>query len=47
VQQLQNGYKPAGIHEVSWNAGRLASGVYISMLSAGGETVQRSVLLVK
>jgi hypothetical protein len=47
VTALEDTYRGAGTHEVRWNAGGLASGVYISALTAGGQTVHRTVLLLK
>lgn len=47
IHALVEGFQSAGSHEVSWNARGLASGVYISALSAGGITLHRSVLLLK
>ena len=47
VHELVNTLHQAGTHEVRWNAAGLASGVYISALTAGGHTVHRSMMLLK
>lgn len=47
VHELVNALHQAGTHEVRWDAAGLASGVYISALTAGGETVHRSMMLLK
>ena len=39
--------KPAGVYRISWNAGRLSSGMYLSRLSAGGYILTRKLLLIK
>ncbi|MEL7363188.1 MAG: T9SS type A sorting domain-containing protein, partial [Bacteroidota bacterium] len=41
------GQQAAGWHEVRFEAGGLASGVYIYRLTVGDETVQRKMLLLK
>ena len=38
---------PAGYHEVDWNAGRYASGVYFYRLQAGNFVETRKMLLLK
>ncbi|MFA7329674.1 MAG: tandem-95 repeat protein [Candidatus Delongbacteria bacterium] len=46
VAVLAEGWRAAGRHEVRWEAGRLASGVYLAVLETGGERrVQRLTLL--
>lgn len=46
VAVLADGWQAAGRHEVRWEAGRLASGVYVAVLETGGERrVQRLTLL--
>ncbi len=38
---------PQGIHEITWDAGDLASGVYLTKLSAGDFSATRKMLLLK
>jgi hypothetical protein len=46
VAVLAQGWHAAGRHEVRWDAGRLASGVYLAVLETSGESrVQRMTLL--
>ncbi len=47
VAQLANGVLPAGTHAVSLDASRLQSGLYIYRLDAGGQSLVRTMSLVK
>lgn len=47
VQSLVNSYQPAGRYEVSFNAGKFASGVYFYSLSANNFTENRKMILIK
>lgn len=47
VTTLVNEVKPAGSHEVGWDATHFGSGVYYYRLSVGGLTVTRKMLLMK
>lgn len=47
VATLANGRESAGVHSVTFDAGRLPSGVYFCRLSTGGKTAVRKMLLVK
>jgi hypothetical protein len=47
VARLVDGRQPAGRHEVAFDAGRLAGGVYLVRLSAGGQVEARAVTLLK
>ncbi|TVQ15306.1 MAG: T9SS C-terminal target domain-containing protein [Balneolaceae bacterium] len=47
VHELVNAMNQAGTHEVRWDATGLASGMYISALTAGGQTLHRSMMLLK
>ncbi|MCB9474742.1 MAG: T9SS type A sorting domain-containing protein [Candidatus Delongbacteria bacterium] len=47
VRTLVSGLESAGEHHVQWDAGDLASGVYIVKLSAGGESRTQKILLLK
>lgn len=47
VEQLWEGALPAGWHQVTWNASRLASGVYLSRLTTGTATLARTLILLK
>lgn len=44
---LIEGTQNAGIHEVSWNAGQLASGVYLIRMTAEGYVGYSKVMLIK
>ena len=47
VAVLVEGHQPAGYHTAFFDAGRLASGVYVYRLRAGSFLAQRKMLLVK
>ncbi len=47
VARLLDGYATAGIHEVNWNAGDLASGVYIYRLQTKSATLAKKMILMK
>ncbi|MFH2030976.1 MAG: T9SS type A sorting domain-containing protein, partial [Bacteroidota bacterium] len=47
VATLFNGVKFAGVHEVSFNASNLASGVYFYTLSAGDFVSTKKMMLIK
>ncbi|MBU1652779.1 right-handed parallel beta-helix repeat-containing protein [bacterium] len=47
VAELIDGYRDAGIHEVTFNASHLASGIYFSRLEAGDFSAIRKMALVK
>jgi hypothetical protein len=47
VASLADGPRPAGAHEVSWDARTLASGVYHVRLRAGDVVVARTVTLAR
>ncbi|MBU1652625.1 right-handed parallel beta-helix repeat-containing protein, partial [bacterium] len=47
VADLVNGYRLAGYHEVTWEAGGLASGMYVCRIQAGEFNAIRKVILVK
>jgi photosystem II stability/assembly factor-like uncharacterized protein len=47
IATLFNGEKPAGKHEVKWNAGQLPSGVYFYRLQAGELISVRKLVLVQ
>ena len=52
VRRLVNGQLPAGFHSATWDgrdhSGRgVASGLYLSMLRAGGETITRKLTLLR
>ncbi len=47
VAQLVNGELEAGLHDVQFNAGALASGVYFYRLSAGAAVAVRSMTILK
>jgi Zn-dependent metalloprotease len=46
AETLVNGYRDAGLHQVTWDAGDLASGIYLVKLEAAGyELVQKALLM--
>jgi hypothetical protein len=47
VAQLVNGEMPAGVHSVSWNASRLASGPYFYRITAGDFVQTRRMILTR
>lgn len=47
VARLVDGWQTAGQHRVTWDARRLASGVYLCRLTAGSFTTTRQVVLRK
>jgi immune inhibitor A len=47
VTELIDGWRAAGIHEVTFNAAGLASGVYMVQLNAGGSIVTGKLVLMK
>lgn len=47
VATLVNGVKTAGSHTVSFDASKLASGMYIYRLTAGGATITKKMMLIK
>jgi hypothetical protein len=47
VAVLVNGILPAGTHILPFQAGKLASGVYVVQLEAGGKTESRAVTLLR
>lgn len=47
VAVLADGTHPAGMHLISFDAGALASGIYLYRLTAGSQTLTRRMTLVK
>ncbi|MHB2156403.1 T9SS type A sorting domain-containing protein [Calditrichota bacterium GD2] len=47
IETVVEGKYPAGSHEVTWNAGNLASGVYLYRLQAGDYVETRKMILMK
>ncbi len=47
VAVLVDEKKAPGVYEVTWNAGRLATGVYVYQLSAGQSVRTRKLVLLK
>ncbi len=47
VATLVDGYRDAGIHDVTFDAVHLASGIYIARLEAGGSTASQKMVLIK
>ncbi len=47
VAQLVNGSRPAGVHEVTWDASQQASGMYFCRIQAGDFTAIKKMMLVK
>jgi hypothetical protein len=47
VETLYNGYKEAGLWDVTWNAGSQSSGIYIYRLQVGDQHISRKMLLIK
>ncbi len=47
VVALVDGFRDAGVHEVTFDASGLASGVYIYRLTANGNTATAKMVLMK
>jgi hypothetical protein len=47
VAALVDGWREAGSHQATFNGSRLASGVYLYVLKAGGQTVSGKMALIK
>jgi hypothetical protein len=47
VATLVDGWREAGTHQVTFDGSRLASGIYLYALQAGGETATGKMLLLK
>jgi plastocyanin len=47
IETLVSTWQPAGQHQVQWNAGEKASGVYYYILHAGDSQVVKSMVLMK
>ncbi|MFA6618122.1 MAG: T9SS type A sorting domain-containing protein [Candidatus Neomarinimicrobiota bacterium] len=47
VETLVDGFSPAGVHKVSWNANGLNSGIFFYRLEYGQEYITRKMVLVK
>jgi hypothetical protein len=47
VTELINGWRDAGVHEVTFDGSGLASGIYIYRLEAGDFRAQGKLVLVK
>jgi hypothetical protein len=47
IETLVNEDKPAGIHELTWYATALPSGVYFYQLKAGEYTALKKMILLK
>lgn len=47
IKRILNGHVSAGLHRVTFDAGKLSSGVYIYRLSTSTETIHRKMTLLK
>ncbi|HUV36721.1 MAG TPA: DUF4397 domain-containing protein [Patescibacteria group bacterium] len=47
VATLVNGHRPAGEHQITFNAGRLDAGVYFYRLKAGDFSITRKMILIR
>src|SRR5262249_50757405 len=47
VATVANSFQAAGLHQVTWNTGALANGMYFYRLRAGTRVISRSVLNLK
>ncbi|MBU0520013.1 T9SS type A sorting domain-containing protein, partial [bacterium] len=47
VARLVDGYRDAGVHEVTFDAAGLASGVYLYRLEAGTQQAVEKMVLLK
>ncbi len=47
ITSLENVYRPAGYHEVVWDAANFASGVYLYRISTGFGSITKKMMLLK
>lgn len=47
VETLVDGNRAAGMHDVTFDASHLASGIYLSRFSAGDQTINGKMILIK
>ena len=47
VATLVNGTKTQGTHQVTWDAGNMASGVYVYRLNVAGNVITKRMTLIK
>ncbi|MFA6469189.1 MAG: alpha-amylase domain-containing protein [Bacteroidota bacterium] len=47
VSSVTEGYRPAGVYDVEWNAGTMASGIYFYMLRTGTHSETKKLMLMK
>jgi hypothetical protein len=47
VETLVDGWRSAGAHELTWEAGDLPSGIYVHRLQAGSWTASGKMILLK
>jgi photosystem II stability/assembly factor-like uncharacterized protein len=47
VSSLENVYRPAGYHDVLWDAQNMPSGVYFYRLTAGSKSISKKMILLK
>ncbi|TKJ41070.1 hypothetical protein CEE37_05230 [candidate division LCP-89 bacterium B3_LCP] len=47
VSELVNGWRGAGVHEVTWDASGFTSGVYFAVMNAGEFKQTKKLLLLK
>lgn len=47
VSSLENVYRPAGYHEVEWQAQGMASGIYLYRLVFGSSSITKKMILLK
>jgi hypothetical protein len=47
VETLVNGYRQAGAHELTWEAGDMPSGMYVAKLEAGEYVGVQKLILHK
>ncbi len=47
VAVLVDGMRSAGVHEATWNASALPSGIYYARISSSGHSVSKRILLIK
>ncbi len=47
IAELANGYMDAGYHTFTWNAGSIASGMYLVRVEAGAHIATQKLMLLK
>ncbi|MCP4632832.1 MAG: T9SS type A sorting domain-containing protein, partial [candidate division Zixibacteria bacterium] len=47
VKSIKNDYSDAGVHNITWDASSVASGIYFYKLSIGDQIFKKKMILLK